>query len=334
MMKFFRLFKRQTAVSKITTVGTRTETQAPVLVRSEDEVEIYGGVGIPFIRNRSDPKSNQNMTRDENRWMSKNWGKCPDCGSQLFEGPEGGGSQNCPCSNPECRSEFNVNGFANERNGKMTEERRKWYGIPDVSIAMSTFARERHLPDNGYSFFKGNEDELIQLVNANWNNRTPGDGRKDLSQVVLVPVSPGQFVGTTVKLRPTLVLEAGIGQRQEGEDLFVRTMAVGEIFHSQVISHRWDSKAIQPVNPEPVNFVKIVLYSAKTLLENNGNRSSDADWEIVAIIASEVENEPMFPLAMARNFLEKNGGTFAQYDAKQFAEAIYYWSNRVSVKSR
>jgi hypothetical protein len=34
----------------------------------------------------------------------------------------------------------------------------------------------------------------------------------------------------------------------------------------------------------------------------------------------------MNPLAMARNFLEKPGGTKTFYSSKCFAESVYYWS--------
>ena len=38
----------------------------------------------------------------------------------------------------------------------------------------------------------------------------------------------------------------------------------------------------------------------------------------------------MDPVTMARNFLEKPGGTFAPYTAQQFAEAIWFWSIRAA----
>ena len=75
-----------------------------------------------------------------------------------------------------------------------------------------------------------------------------------------------------------------------------------------------------------------MLYSAAALTENEGKRSGDFDWEIVAIIASPVETEPMNPLTMARNFLEKPGGTFCEYTAREFAEAVYYWSCRAGLE--
>jgi hypothetical protein len=83
----------------------------------------------------------------------------------------------------------------------------------------------------------------------------------------------------------------------------------------------------------PCKFAKVVLYSANELLKNDGERSSDADWEIVCIIASDVENEPMHPLAMARNQLEMPGGTPRSYTAEEYAQAIWYWSQFVSKRA-
>ena len=68
--------------------------------------------------------------------------------------------------------------------------------------------------------------------------------------------------------------------------------------------------------------------SADTLLENDGERSGDYDWEIVSIQAAPVAGEPMKPVTMARNFLARPGGTPCEYSARDFALAIEYWSRR------
>ena len=74
----------------------------------------------------------------------------------------------------------------------------------------------------------------------------------------------------------------------------------------------------------------MVLYSAETLTENDGTRSGDFDWEVVCLLAGAAQTEPMDPLTMARNMLEKPGGTYAPYTAQEFAEAIYFWSCRAT----
>jgi hypothetical protein len=182
--------------------------------------------------------------------------------------------------------------------------------VPDPvpTLAWSQFARGRHVPGGRHTWFDGTHDELLDLVRAHWPRRRPGAGRDTLDEVVIVPVPPARFHGTTVEVGPRTRLHAFLDCRQPGEDPFVRVTAEGE--------------------PAPPRHAGVVLYSAATLEQNDGARSSDAAWEVVCLLAGPVADEPMDPLTMARNFLEKPGGTFAPYTAQQFAEAIWYWARR------
>jgi len=81
---------------------------------------------------------------------------------------------------------------------------------------------------------------------------------------------------------------------------------------------------------EPALHAAVVFYAAATLLENGGRRSGDADWEVVCLLAGPTADEPMDPLTMARNMLQKPGGTYCAYSAEEFARAIWYWSGRAS----
>jgi hypothetical protein len=176
------------------------------------------------------------------------------------------------------------------------------------SLAWSDFARGRHVRGGKHTWFEGSEADLLDLVRAHWRERAPGAGRDDLQEVVVVPVPPAGFHGTTVTVDESTTLHAFLDRRQEGEEPFVRVTAEGE--------------------PTPPRWAGVVLYSAATLEQNAGQRSSDADWEVVCLLAGEQPDEPMDPITMARNFLEKPGGTFAPYTARQFAEAIWFWSRR------
>ena len=179
---------------------------------------------------------------------------------------------------------------------------------PAPSLAWSDFARSRHLPGGRHTWFDGSEQELLDLVRTHWPQRRPGAGREDLDQVVIVPVPPDRFHGTTVEVTDSTPLHACLDRRQPHEEPFIRVTAAGE--------------------PAPPRHAGVVLYSAATLQENQGTRSTDADWQVVCLLAGPVAEEPMDPLTMARNFLEKPGGTFAPYTARQFAEAIWYWARR------
>jgi hypothetical protein len=176
------------------------------------------------------------------------------------------------------------------------------------SLGWSDFATSRYVPGGHHTWFEGSHGELFDRVRSGWPDRRPGQGREDLSQVVIVPVDSAGFVSSTVRVDKSTVLHAGFERRQPHEEGYVGVTAEGE--------------------REPVTFASVVLYSADTLLENGGKRTTDAEWEVVALIAGPVEVEPMDPLTMARNMLEKPGGTFCEYSAQEFAESIWYWAAR------
>lgn len=176
------------------------------------------------------------------------------------------------------------------------------------TIAWSDFARARHAAPGPHVWYDGTQDELLDLVRAHWAERRPGAGRHGLDQVVIVPVPPAGFHATTILADETTPLQARLERRQPGEDPVIRVSAAGD--------------------PPPPRHAAVVLYSAATLRQNGGARSSDAAWEIVCLLAGPVADEPMDPVTMARNFLQKPGGTFASYSAQDFAEAIWYWRRR------
>lgn len=181
-------------------------------------------------------------------------------------------------------------------------------------LGWSDFARGRHVRGGSHVWFEGSEKELLELVRAGWAARRPGAGRVDLDKVVIVPVPRDRFVSATVKVDESTRLRAEFTRRQPHEEGYVRVLADGP--------------------REPVRHAAVVLYSAATLLENGGERSGDYDWEVVCLLAGPVADEPMDPLTMARNMLEKPGGTYCAYTAEQFAEAVWYWSQRVAVDPR
>ena len=182
--------------------------------------------------------------------------------------------------------------------------------VGSLKLGWSGFAGARHVSGGKHTWYEGTGAELLELVRAGWPRRRPGSGRDDPDQVVVVPVDPAGFVSSTVPVDENTVLHALFDRRQSHEEGFVRVTAEGP--------------------REEVRFASVVLYSAETLLENGGARSGDFDWEVVCLIAGSVETEPMDPVTMARNMLEKPGGTFCGYSAHEFAEAIWYWAARAS----
>jgi hypothetical protein len=180
-----------------------------------------------------------------------------------------------------------------------------------MKVEWTRFALDRHVEGSGHTWFQGSSGELVQLVHGHWRDRQPGFGRANLDEVVVVPVPPERFHGTTVTLRDGMQLSAEVTRRRPHEDPYVRVTTSGA--------------ADKPVH------AGVVLYSRALLLPEEPEL--EGDWGIVSIMATAMADEPMHPLTMARNMLERPGGTKATYTAEQFARAVYYWSQRVSVTS-
>jgi Protein of unknown function (DUF3228) len=181
-------------------------------------------------------------------------------------------------------------------------------------VAAGEFVR-RQTPESGYSHFEGTWEQLESLVEARLHAKelfgdtqgriTPGyrDG------VVLVDMNPSTryFRSAVVDLTEDSRLTANYAPRRLGEDPFIRVSAKAK---KQVAKH-----------------ASVVLYR-HDVLEENKERETDAEWEIVAIKArTSEEEEPMDPYTMARNFLQLKGGTKGDFTAEQFAKSIVYWNN-------
>lgn len=186
------------------------------------------------------------------------------------------------------------------------------------TVGWSDFARTHSAAGTGNSYTTLNEEQVVALVRANWDARKPGNGEVGLDRKVLVPVPAfGFFCPPRAKLVPGLPVRAEVFKRQEGEEPYVQTYVTPE-----------DAAKFGALLETPAKVVEIVCYSAEALLENGGTRNTDCDWEIVTILCSLKNREPMTPLTMARNFLEKTGGTKSTYTAREFANAIWYWSQQ------
>ena len=191
----------------------------------------------------------------------------------------------------------------------------------NLSIGWSKFATDQHQEGSGNSYFTLTPDEVLDCVVSNWEKRTSGKGETDLSRKVVVPLkSAAGFFIPVVQIVEGLPIRAMVTTRQPGEDPYVEKYIDAD-----------DAKRLK-LQPTAAKFVRIVCYSAEALLENKGTRSTECDWEIVCVLASMQEEEPMSPLTMARNMLAKAGGTLSTYTAQEFAEAIYFHATQSGVK--
>jgi hypothetical protein len=191
------------------------------------------------------------------------------------------------------------------------------------TIGWSKFAIDRHKKGTGNSFFTIWSAEVLDRVSKNWDKRTPGTGETGIDRKVLVSIDPtGFFISSTLELKDNYPISAEVVRRQAHEDPYIETYIDEAVAHALGIPYA------------PAKFCNIVCYSKEALLENDGERSTDCEWEIVAVLASLNNEVTMPPLTMARNFLELPGGTKSTYTAEEFAQAIYQNSVRgVRIKS-
>lgn len=181
-------------------------------------------------------------------------------------------------------------------------------------VACGTFVK-RQTKESGHSHFEGSWEELEMIIEqALDTDHFPGKnqyitkGYRD--GVILVEIQPIYlpcFYSGIVNLTEDTKLVANYAPRRIEEAPFIRISAKGK---KQMAKH-----------------ASVVLYRHDVLEENN-ERETDAEWEIVCIKArTSEEEEPMDPYTMARNFLHLKGGTKGVFTAEQFAKSIVYWNN-------
>jgi Protein of unknown function (DUF3228) len=183
-------------------------------------------------------------------------------------------------------------------------------------VAAGEFVK-RQTRESGYSHFEGTWALLEKIVEMRLASHekpfldeedpvTPGyrDG------VILVDIGrrfTPLFRSAVVDLAEDTQLQTSYAPRRPGEAPFIRVSAKAE--------------------KQVAKYVQVVLYR-HDVLEENGERETDAEWEIVAIKARHsLDEEPMDPYTMARNFLHLQGGTKGDFTAEQFAKSIVYWNN-------
>jgi hypothetical protein len=180
-------------------------------------------------------------------------------------------------------------------------------------IKCSEFVK-RQTADSGYSHFNGSWyllEEIVQYI-YNYFPQNIRQGYRD--GVVLVDLPPYNFYSSIIKIDEDTELVANYAPRVEGEAAFIRICASGE--------------------KQPATYASVVLYRHDVLAEDK-DRSTDAEWEIIAIKArTSNEEEPMDPYTMARNFLHLKGGTKGDFTAEQFAKSIVYWNHHCMMQGK
>ena len=195
----------------------------------------------------------------------------------------------------------------------------------NIKLGWSAFGLKNNARNSGNSYSNLSPKSIVDLVINNWHKAVPGQGETMLDRKILVPVPvEGFFCPPRANLVDGMKIKTEVKFRQAGGDPYTETYVEED-----------EARRCNALVEVPAKRVDVVCYSAEALLENNGTRTHmDCDWEIVCLLASTGEKEPMLPLAMARNYLEMPGGTKGEYTAREFAEAIYYWSSKRGIKVR
>lgn len=181
-------------------------------------------------------------------------------------------------------------------------------------VAVGGFLREVIAKTEENRRYFGTLEELEALVKANLDNFEPGSGAVD-GDVRLVRVPTEGFFTNIVPITEgnASTLKAKYEARVEGEAPVVKLVIVSD----ELI---------------PASVVKIVVYRADVLAKDD-DRTTDAEWEIVAILAQPEEVVPMHPTTMARNALNLKGGTLRGYTNEEWAEAEYFWQNHAYLEA-
>lgn len=180
-------------------------------------------------------------------------------------------------------------------------------------VECSEFVK-RQTKESGYSHFDGSWEELAEIAARYFHSGLCKEGYKKGVMLISVPKLDdfrkpllSRFYSATVKITEDTNLKTSFAPRQKGEDPFIRVSAKAK--------------------KQPAVACEIILYHKDVLAEDD-DRSTGAEWEVIAIKArSSMEEEPMDPYTMARNFLHMKGGTKGGFTAEQFAKSIVYWNN-------
>ena len=183
--------------------------------------------------------------------------------------------------------------------------------VGGVTIGINDFVR-RQTETSIYSYFRGTFEEVVALAKQNLADATIVQGDKNNARVLLVNVDARGFFSSVVCVDDVNVkgVKVSFEARRPDEERAIKLSAPNGMKKEATV-------------------VELILYSKEALAEGN-EATTNCDYELVSINAGLIAYEPMHPLTMARNFLVKTGGTKADYTAEQFAEAIWYWKDKIA----
>jgi len=184
-------------------------------------------------------------------------------------------------------------------------------------VAINPFVR-RQTPESPFSHFTGTFEELRDEVEHQLQNMTDQNVRPGYREgVVLVKLDSHRFRAAIVEINESTELVASYESRREGEEprMTIRAKAPKQrALHAEVVLYHHD------------------------VLAEDGDASSDLEWEIISINAAPVEyNEeiPMQPNTLIANHFHLDGGTRTNLTAEEFEAAlkksVLFWKDKALV---
>lgn len=174
-------------------------------------------------------------------------------------------------------------------------------------VALNSFIK-RQVENSPFAHFRGDWSELLNLIEINLSAKELGDKKGSW----LVPMPPALFMSSVTPFFPGVQVKTEFKPRREGEEPFLDITVPGSKIVAQC--------------------AHVVVYE-HWLLGNEAE--TDAEFEAIAILASPTETRtPTDPVTMARNYLERPGGTKAEYSSEEWATSILYWSQNGKVSPK
>lgn len=179
--------------------------------------------------------------------------------------------------------------------------------MSDRTIAMNPFA-QRHTRESSLSYFEGREDVLLELIRVNFDKGHTGYK----PGIWHVPLPARGFYSSILPVQDVTKIESRFDARRDNEEPYLS--------HAYIGGDKAEAQSAE-----------VILYSHAVLAEG-GDASTECDWEVVSINAEPgTEPSPMHPVTMARNFLNREGGTKGEFSAEDFAKSIEFWSTHVQL---
>jgi hypothetical protein len=182
-------------------------------------------------------------------------------------------------------------------------------GLGKRSIELSRFFHNTKMDIPGYT--ADMDEELRETIDIQFKRGDFTYGYREGVVLVNVPTNP-KLHSRVVKVDQDTEFVTVCKSRVPGEKPRKKTMAL--------------------VDELPVaRYLKAVLYRADVLAEDN-DRSSEADWEVVALLAQMDDDEPMNTATLMANHFKADGGTDTKMSPEQFENALrksyHYWKDR------